>query len=180
MAQAQARRSPMGRAAAKLGAYFQARGLSAADLPAAIVVHELLGAAMAAAFWTACYFARPSRALGPRLAALAGPAGAARARAAYDRAAARAAATVSKLSWMHGPGGARAARLTESLAESIAVRVAIKPATFVFKIWASAKLVELGKAAAGRGGGGGAAAMPRARGGAGRPPAASRPVTKRG
>jgi hypothetical protein len=69
---------------------------------------------------------------------------------------------------MHGPGGARAALLTESLAKSIDVHVSIKPATFVFKIGASAQLVELGKAlwssAAGRGGGGGgAAAMPRAR-----------------
>ena len=52
-AQAQARRSPLERAAAKLGAYFEARGLSAADLPAAIIVHELLGVAMATAF---CFF----------------------------------------------------------------------------------------------------------------------------
>jgi hypothetical protein len=43
--------SPIERAIKKFGAYFQERGLGPADLPAAIIVHEVLGMIMASAAW---------------------------------------------------------------------------------------------------------------------------------
>ena len=43
--------SPIERAIKKFGAYFEERGLGAADLPAAIIVHEILGMMMASAAW---------------------------------------------------------------------------------------------------------------------------------
>jgi len=39
------------RAISKFGAYFESKGLGPADIPAAMIVHELLGAMMAAAAW---------------------------------------------------------------------------------------------------------------------------------
>jgi hypothetical protein len=43
--------SPIERAIAKFGAYFEERGLGPKDLPAAIIVHEILGMIMASAAW---------------------------------------------------------------------------------------------------------------------------------
>ena len=48
-------------------------------------------------------------------------------------------------SLVQGPG-IDAGRLTVSLAESLCPRAAVKPATFVFKLWASWKLVMMLKA----------------------------------
>lgn len=39
------------RAIAKFGAYFESKGLAPSDIPAAIIVHELLGMLMASAMW---------------------------------------------------------------------------------------------------------------------------------
>lgn len=143
----EAKRSTMERAIiAKFGAYFEERGLGPADIPAAIIVHELLGALMASAAWALCYKAQPSRALGARVAGLVG-AGAAQTRlhAAYSGAMAQATSTVRRMSWLRAASGVDPARLTTSLAESIMLRAAAKPGTFVFKLWASYHLVRLGK-----------------------------------
>lgn len=43
--------SPFDRAARKFGDYFKRQGLGARDIPAAIVVHELLGLLIAASAW---------------------------------------------------------------------------------------------------------------------------------
>lgn len=45
----------------RLKGYFADQGLGAADIPAAIVVHEILGIGMAAGFWASCYMLQPSR-----------------------------------------------------------------------------------------------------------------------
>lgn len=41
--------------------HFTEQGLSAADIPVAIVIHEVLGLGMAAGFWATCYSLQPSR-----------------------------------------------------------------------------------------------------------------------
>jgi hypothetical protein len=58
-----AKPSPLNRAIAKFGYYFREHGLEAADIPAAIVVHELLGAAMASAAWAVRSSAEPTQRL---------------------------------------------------------------------------------------------------------------------
>jgi hypothetical protein len=45
----------------RLKRYFAEQGLSAADIPAAIVVHEVVGLGMAAGFWALCYAIEPSK-----------------------------------------------------------------------------------------------------------------------
>lgn len=137
----------------RLKAKFHEAGLEPADLVPALVVHEVLGLAMAFGFWGACYAVQPSRAAAsvatargrgtqlrpPRaLAAL------------YARSLETAAARLSKGGTTGNriiPLFARAdpARATVSLAESLCLRVALKPATFVFKVWASAAAVVRGK-----------------------------------
>ena len=105
MAAAQAAQGPwpaaFQRALASFREHFERLGLTAADLPAAIIVHEVLGAAMALGFWATCYAGRPSR----RLAAAAAQGAAAGARGlalqrAYDAAMTQATRTVAKMSWL--------------------------------------------------------------------------------
>jgi hypothetical protein len=45
----------------RLKRYFTDQGLGAADIPAAIVVHEVISIGMAAGFWAGCYALQPSR-----------------------------------------------------------------------------------------------------------------------
>lgn len=47
--------SPIERAIQKFGAYFEERGLGPADLPAAIIVHEVLGMIMASTAWAVSF-----------------------------------------------------------------------------------------------------------------------------
>jgi len=47
--------SPIEGAIRKFGAYFEERGLGPADLPAAIIVHEVLGMIMASAAWAVSF-----------------------------------------------------------------------------------------------------------------------------
>jgi hypothetical protein len=123
------------------------QGLRPADLPAAIVVHELLGACMALGFWSACYAIQPAstvlapvaRAAAGRTPALAGL---------WERSLHSARARVSRAAWIRARTGADPARLTLALAESLVVRAVLKPGTFVFKLWASAALVRVAKTAA--------------------------------
>lgn len=114
---------------------FADAGLEPRDLVPALVVHEALGLAMAAGFWASCYALQPSKRLSavtnlvpPRpLAAL------------YSRSLETARARLSSSSSKRLL--ADPARATVSLAESLALRATLKPATFVFKIWASAAVV---------------------------------------
>lgn len=125
-------------------------GLAPADLPAALLVHELLGAAMASGFWAACYAIQPSSStLAPiaRRAAARHPA----LQRLWGRSVEVARANVGASAWVRRTG-ADPARLTLSLAESLALRACIKPGTFVFKLWASAAVVKAGKRVVGGGG----------------------------
>ena len=90
---------------------------------------------------------RPGR--GP---AIGGPAAAADHPAAqrlWARSVSAAQARVARTPWL-ARTGADPARLTLALAESLALRACIKPATFVFKLWASAAVVRGGKRVVGR------------------------------
>lgn len=67
---------------------------------------------------------------------------------AYNSAMIRANNIVRKMSWLNQSKflpKIDAARLTTSLAESLCFRAAAKPATFVFKLWASVVIVQLAK-----------------------------------
>ncbi|KAL4441842.1 hypothetical protein ABPG77_003758 [Micractinium sp. CCAP 211/92] len=140
------RKSAWERAVAKFGAAFQEQGLSAADIPAAIVVHEVVGLAMAAGLWSACYAVQPSKTVArPLVTAVARSKRGAQAQAAYSAALAQATRTVARMPWLNRAPGVDPARLTVSLAESLCLRASIKPLTFPFKIWASYKLVLFGK-----------------------------------
>jgi hypothetical protein len=135
--------SPPAAAPSALGrrfrAWFEDRGLGPADVPLAIFMHEVLGLAMAASLWSACYYTRPTRTLARPLLLLAGDSSAQHAQAIYDAAMAQASATLRRVSWRGGVAGKPAMgaapardvpRLTAALAESLCIR-AIKPFTFV-------------------------------------------------
>ena len=121
----------------RLKTKFADAGLEAQDLVPALAVHELLGAAMALGFWCSCYALQPSSRLGaatkltpPKpLAAL------------YSRSLEVARKRLSGHSSPSLLANADPARATVSLAESLVLRATLKPATFVFKIWASAATV---------------------------------------
>lgn len=94
-----------------------------------------------------CYAVQPSRTVArPLVSALAKGRQAERMQLAYSKAMAQANFTVRRMSWVqHRAPGIDAARLTTSLAESLCLRAAMKPATFVFKLWASYNIVLLAK-----------------------------------
>ncbi len=136
--------SPIERAIKKFGGYFEERGLGAKELPAAIIVHELLGMIMASAAWTACYHIQPSQRLGNRFVKSFKGDTQVRMQQAYNTAMIQATNFVSKTSWLKNQSN-NLPRLTTSLAESLCFRAAAKPATFVFKLWASFHIVRLAK-----------------------------------
>ena len=45
----------------RLRAYFADQGLQAQDVPKAVIIHEVIGAAFAIGFWSACYTVQPSK-----------------------------------------------------------------------------------------------------------------------
>ena len=109
-----------------------AQGLSVADIPAAIVVHELIGLGLAVGWWTLCFAVQPSARIVTPVARLAlkgaSPTGlAAKASGLYTQALTAAERQMAKLTWLSARGDPR--RLTVSLAESIFIRGAIKPVT---------------------------------------------------
>ena len=123
-----------------LKAKFAAAGLEPRDLVPALVVHEALGLAMAAGFWASCYALQPSK----RLSAVTNLAPPRPLAALYSRSLETARARLplnSSSSNRAFLSRAEPARATVSLAESLVLRATIKPATFVFKIWASAAVV---------------------------------------
>jgi hypothetical protein len=144
--------SPWDRAVANISSHFREKGLDARDIPAAIVVHEVIGLALATLAWSACYVLQPSKTLSRPLARrLSSSREASQAQRLYDAAMSRATAAVQRMSWLTRKGRFDPGRLTVSLAESLCFRAAAKPATFVFKIWASYKLVVWAKSGGGLG-----------------------------
>lgn len=116
------------------------------------MLQQVLGMVMALGFWSLCYGIQPTKTLAKPVTRLFNmvPPGAgssnrqlAAAQRAYTLAMAQATNTVSKMSWIRSQQ--TAAGLTTALAESLMLRATIKPATFVFKIWASAELLLLFK-----------------------------------
>jgi hypothetical protein len=97
-----------------------------------------------------CYKIQPSRRLAGKLGStLAKGNTQIKMQQAYNNAMIRANNIVRRISWLNQSKflGSRidSARLTTSLAESLCVRAAAKPATFVFKLWASFHIVRLAK-----------------------------------
>ena len=118
------------------------------NLPLALVYHELISIAFAAAMWSACYGARPARLVAAPLSRALPAAARGRAAAAYSRALDAAGAQVRRRAWLQRLPRVRSAdpsRLVESLAESLVARGALKPVTFVGKLWLSYKAVLLTK-----------------------------------
>lgn len=82
----------------KLKQYFIDRGVVAADIPKAIIFHEVIGAAIALGFWSACYALQPSNTfMRPVTTALASNQ---RLEQAYSAAMMRAQHTVQSWSWL--------------------------------------------------------------------------------
>lgn len=116
------------------------------DLPLALVLHELISVAFAAAMWSACYGLRPARLVAAPLGRVLPVAAHGRAAGAYSRALDAAGAAVRRRAWLQRLPVVRHAqpeRLVEGLAESLVARAALKPATFVGKLWLSYKAVLL-------------------------------------
>jgi len=126
--------SKLQRVVARLGEEFTRLGLEPRDVPMAVVLHEVVGAAVAAFLWAMCYHVRPTRH------ALLRGAPARLARAAEEKA--RASVMLAQI-----PGDP--GRLAVALGESVALRAVIKPVTFPGKIWAAYRLTLGLKAVAG-------------------------------
>eukprot|EP00884_Botryococcus_braunii_P018368 jgi/Botrbrau1/5214/Bobra.0172s0078.1 len=118
--------------------YFAEQGLRAADIPTAIVVHEVVGLGMAVGFWAMCYAIEPSKTVMRPF--IARKAKNKTLEQGYAAAMSKAQAMISRFPWLQRAAG-NPVRLTTSLAESLCLRAAIKPFTFTFKLWVSYKLV---------------------------------------
>ncbi len=140
------KKTPPPAALQKLKAKFAEAGLEPRDLLPALVVHEALGLAMAAGFWASCYALQPSARLS-RVTTFTPPRPL---RALFSRSLETATRRLQSSGSKKGILPAvkttvDPARATVGLAESLALRAAIKPATFVFKIWASTAVVSKAK-----------------------------------
>jgi hypothetical protein len=125
--------------------YFTDQGLTAADLPAALIFHEVISVGFAAFTWSACYGIQPSVTIARPMAGLPG---ASKVAGAFDRALAFSDKKVANMKWLKKvPVVKHAAprRLTVSLAESLVFRGSIKPITFGAKLYLSYKFVVWGK-----------------------------------
>lgn len=113
--------------------FFDQCGLEPRDLPLAFVLHEVVSVALATAAWSFCYAAQPSQIVARSIP---------RATTTSAWMQRTTAAAEAKLQWTKRLPLARknGKRLAVSLAESIALRAAIKPITFPGKMWASWKL----------------------------------------
>jgi len=116
---------------------FTDQGITPADFPLALLYHELISIAFAAAVWGACFHLRPTLTVaGPLGAAL--PVGARQASSrAFRGALGVAERALAKRAWLKrlpGVGGADQRVLVVSLAESLCVRAALKPVTLVGKV----------------------------------------------
>eukprot|EP01026_Neomeris_dumetosa_P066344 TRINITY_DN64141_c0_g1_i1.p2 TRINITY_DN64141_c0_g1~~TRINITY_DN64141_c0_g1_i1.p2 ORF type:complete len:155 (-),score=3.61 TRINITY_DN64141_c0_g1_i1:164-628(-) len=128
----------------RIRTWFEEQGLSAADIPKAFVIHEVIGISFAIAAWSMCYAIQPSKTvMRPVLGGLQKNQKGNTLIKLSDKAMQKAQKTVSNMKWLQGSwlGQRDPARLTTSLAESICFRALVKPLTFTFKLWASWKLV---------------------------------------
>mmetsp|Transcript_3195 Transcript_3195/g.19755 ORF Transcript_3195/g.19755 Transcript_3195/m.19755 type:complete len:138 (-) Transcript_3195:861-1274(-) len=116
--------------------FFDQCGLEPRDLPLAFVLHEVVSVALATAAWSFCYAAQPSQIVARSIP---------RATTTSAWMQRTTAAAEAKLQWTKRLPLAKknGKRLAVSLAESIALRAAIKPITFPGKMWASWKLTLL-------------------------------------
>jgi hypothetical protein len=89
------------RAVQKFKEAFLSLGLTPADIPAAIVVHEILGMGIALAAWATCFSIQPSRTVArPLVQALAKQRQGAQLQQAYGAAMTAATRTVQRMSWL--------------------------------------------------------------------------------
>lgn len=89
----------------RLKQYFADQGLTASDIPKAVLIHEIIGAAMAVGFWTLCFSVQPSRTfMRPVATALARNQ---RLEQLYSKAMLRAQTTVQQMSWLRNAPGVK-------------------------------------------------------------------------
>jgi len=113
----------------RIKAAFAEQGIGAADIPRAIVVHEVLGASVFFGAWAACYAIRPTLGVARAVPALLRK---------VEVVSARAEATIARWTWLRRvPGVRRAdpARLGVGLAESMVLRNLARPVTVPAKVW---------------------------------------------
>eukprot|EP00241_Pyramimonas_parkeae_P009266 CAMPEP_0114237902 /NCGR_PEP_ID=MMETSP0058-20121206/7640_1 /TAXON_ID=36894 /ORGANISM="Pyramimonas parkeae, CCMP726" /LENGTH=145 /DNA_ID=CAMNT_0001349979 /DNA_START=232 /DNA_END=669 /DNA_ORIENTATION=+ len=122
--------------------YFVEHGLTVADIPKAIILHEAVSIAFAMATWTVCYSAQPVRSIAKFMPKKSTPGLLAKG---YTAALAGAHRQVDKMKWLAKLPGSDIQRLTTSCAESMCFRGAIKPVTIPGKLWVSWKLVMMTK-----------------------------------
>ena len=130
--------------------YFTDQGLTAGDLPAALIFHEVISVAFAAFTWSACYGIQPSITIAKPMAGLPG---ASKVAGAFDRALAFSDKKVAAMGWLKKVAlvkNAAPRRLTVSLAESLVFRGSINPITLGAKLYLSYKFVMWGKKRRGR------------------------------
>jgi hypothetical protein len=120
--------------------HFEATGLTAMDIPKALVVHETLGIALLGGAWAGCYHLEPTRrglaAFGSASAPMNQAMQAARTKFARWSSWTRRVPVLRR---------ADQARLLVSLAESSVARKLIAPATVPLKIWAACYVVLLAR-----------------------------------
>ena len=119
----------------RIKAAFAEQGIGAADVPRAIVVHEVLGASLFLGVWGVCYAAQPTMALARAVPSLLQR---------VEAAAAFADARIARWTWLQRIPGVRAAdpkRLAAGLAESVALRNLVRPVTVPAKLWLTWQVV---------------------------------------
>ena len=124
--------------------YFTSQGLSVGDIPLALLYHEVISVAFAAAVWSACYQVQPALTLSKPLGRVLPPAARANTASLYTAALGAAEKQVVRQAWLRKLPLVRSAepqRLVVSLAESLVTRGAMKPITFVGKLWLSYEAV---------------------------------------
>ncbi len=118
------------------------------DIPLALLYHELISVAFAAAMWSACYSLQPALSVARPLGRALPAAARAKSGSAFSAALGAAERQVARQAWLRKLPVVRDAeprRLVVSLAESLLARGGLKPLTFVGKLWLSYKAVLLTK-----------------------------------
>jgi hypothetical protein len=128
----------------RIKAAFAEQGIGAADIPRAIVVHEVLGASVFFGAWAACYAIRPTLGVARAVPALLRK---------VEAMSARAEAAIARWTWLRRVPGVRhadPARLGVGLAESMVLRNLARPVTVPAKVWLTWRAVVAFPASAGR------------------------------
>uniref|UniRef100_A0A7S0WNF0 Uncharacterized protein n=1 Tax=Pyramimonas obovata TaxID=1411642 RepID=A0A7S0WNF0_9CHLO len=127
----------------KIKDYFVEQGLTVADIPKAIVLHEVVSIGFAAATWMVAYQTQPGKTLAMAVPADKRPKFLVNG---YKAAMGAAKKQVEKTSFLKRISDPE--RLTVSCAESICFRGIIKPVTVPGKLWAAWKLTLMTKSRA--------------------------------